>query len=696
MAGTQVITLTGDEASLFKAFQKIIDQQNKVDEGYKKTKDESKKASDSAVKDAERTERENKKAADAIFAEHQKMLDNKARETRQAALEEQSIIRRTALQEVQDMTKAADQMIAEAEKVGREKKKLAEDHTRRTSQQNSEQLLSVQTLAQGVVGLGTAYFGISTPLELIKSLHQDIQEAQKKTLDMTLSLAAAQQEAAKNMAGTPNAVLNNALQKAAPDIMINAGFSDASSVTGALGSTASIVGVEKSIGIVEEVAKVTRLSPDQLKPTSTAVGDMMKAVPSLAPAQALAGIMSLGANARPEDIPHLAQGAARSITATLGAAPKQDKEQAAREGMALFAEFTRLDPTGEAAANSEGAYVEELSKFFSANTPEAEARTKKIKEIKDRSDKQRLDLDKSAIAIQIAEKKALRFHGKDTIEARDARMQVLLAKQTRDDLARRIADDSTELTSLEKQADFARRDPGTALGRQEMIARDPIARDRFTRELSGDRRFHPIIKELLDPTSEASARVSDMSKSITFDANKWNDTLQTVVLTTQQQIAANREARKARKNVNRMERPQDAIIADLEESFQEALAESSIDMNTAAENIYLKTSFSPENAAMRPDERASVMAVTLRNRLRYLKQERANPGMIKDLESVIPTVEREAKTLISMEKMERGLAEQNELMRENNQLLKRQIGIAEQRNIPPANAIRNQVEQSRN
>jgi hypothetical protein len=103
-----VVELTGDEAKLLASMQKIIAQNAKTGESFKKTGEQAKKASDDAVKEQQRVERENKKAADSIYAAHQKMLDDKARESRQAALEEEALARKTAFAEVQAAIKAAE------------------------------------------------------------------------------------------------------------------------------------------------------------------------------------------------------------------------------------------------------------------------------------------------------------------------------------------------------------------------------------------------------------------------------------------------------------------------------------------------------------------------------------------------------------------------------------------------------------
>lgn len=694
MAGTQVITLTGDEASLFKAFQKIIDQQNKVDEGYKKTKDESKKASDQAVKDAERIERENKKAADSIFAEHQKMLDNKARETRQNAIEEQSIIRKAALQEVQDMTKAADQMIAEAEKVGREKRKLADEHTRRTKRAAEDEQKIFGGLADNIMGMATAYMSVNGALNMMQSIQSEIVTTQQASLDKVLQIAAAQQEAAKNMSGTNAAALSDTLQNAVPEIMRSSKFADQAKVTLALGSTQSIVGERLARQVVEEAAKITRLTPDQLQSTSTAVGDIMVAVPGLDAKGALAGMMTMGSVARPEDIPRLVQGAARSVSATIEASPTQDKQQAAREAMAIYAELTKVDPMGSSAATAEGVFVSELAKFFSTNTTDAETRNKKIKELTDKVPMQELQYEKSAITIQEAEKKAKRFGTKDTVEARDARMQVTIAKQAREDLAKQIADDAQELQKLKKQADFASRDPGTAQGRMRMIAGDKEARDLFTRDMRGETQFLPIMKAMLDPTSETFSRVQDKLKTITFDTKKWDEATQSVVLTSQQQVAVNKAATDAELSIYDSRNTAGATIADLRTKFNEVMAKSSIDIYTGASNAINAPIMSANNLLPYRAQIGSFQEA-LGERSDYLKARGASKDVIELVDNVRAEIAQAVTGPKVLESLNLSTTQQNTLVEEQNNIL-RQIRDGMQNNVPSANAIRNQVEQSRN
>lgn len=163
MAGV-VVELTGDEAKLLASMQKIIAQNAKTGESFKKTGEEAKKASDDAVKEQQRIERESKKSADSIYAAHQKMLDDKARESRQYALEEEALARKTAFVEVQEALKAAEKEIDATEKILNEKKKAAQKETelaQKSKQEIADQILGFAGVSSAV-GVVTVAIGQAT------------------------------------------------------------------------------------------------------------------------------------------------------------------------------------------------------------------------------------------------------------------------------------------------------------------------------------------------------------------------------------------------------------------------------------------------------------------------------------------------------------------------------------------------------
>jgi hypothetical protein len=125
-----IVTLSGDDANLYKCFQRILAQQVKTDAGWKTNSDSSKRSTNSAVEDAARLERESKRAADAMFREHKKLMDAKASESRRAGQTQEAIARQTAFAEVNAAIKAADSEIKAAERILAAKKKLAAEEAK--------------------------------------------------------------------------------------------------------------------------------------------------------------------------------------------------------------------------------------------------------------------------------------------------------------------------------------------------------------------------------------------------------------------------------------------------------------------------------------------------------------------------------------------------------------------------------------
>ena len=162
MAGV-VVELTGDEAKLLASMQKIIAQNAKTGESFKKTGEEAKKAADDAVKEQQRVERENKKAAESVYAAQKKLLEDHARDARQYALEEEALARKIAFVEVQAAIKAAEDEIEATERILNEKKKAAQKEAelaQKSKDEIADQILGFAGVASAVglveVGIGQA------------------------------------------------------------------------------------------------------------------------------------------------------------------------------------------------------------------------------------------------------------------------------------------------------------------------------------------------------------------------------------------------------------------------------------------------------------------------------------------------------------------------------------------------------------
>ena len=184
MAGV-VVELTGDEAKLLASMQKIIAQNAKTGESFKKTGDDAKKAADAAVKEQERIERENKKAADSIYAAHKKMLDDHARDSRQYALEEEAIARKIAFVEVQEAVKAAEKEIDAIERILNEKKKAAQKEAELAQKSKDE----ISDQIAGFAAVTSVVGGYEAAIQLATKAFQLLSDAKSKALQSQETLS---------------------------------------------------------------------------------------------------------------------------------------------------------------------------------------------------------------------------------------------------------------------------------------------------------------------------------------------------------------------------------------------------------------------------------------------------------------------------------------------------------------------------
>lgn len=405
MANT-IVTLSGDDAELYKAFQRILDSQKKIDEGYDKIRAASRRA---------------------------------AREAEAAAKEE--------------------------------------------SRENDRRRESIANVADSIIGLATAYASVQTAISAVTQVQRDFVDRQEKALELTRQLAAAQQEAAKNLAGKTPAQISETLQKTVPEIADRAKFADLPALTTALGATASIVGEEQARGVVEQSARLTRFTPGELQTTATATADLMSATGLSDPRQALALLASTGSVARPEQLAKLATGASVAANAAIGSAPLQDPVAAAREGIALYAKLTKVDPQGQSAATATGQLIGQVNALFT-DTKAGRDRTDKIERLTEA-------LEANKITIARAEE------SRERALSRDDKIGVLDAEQT---IARAQSSgrrDAAELANLEAIQSAVAVDPGTFADRLEKIRATPALSQQLNETLTGEQKFMPLFRQLI-------------------------------------------------------------------------------------------------------------------------------------------------------------------------------------------------------
>lgn len=660
-----IVTLSGDDAELYKAFQRILDQQAKTEGGYKKVADASKQAAAQAKAAAKEQADEEKRRADAI---------DKAVGT--------------------------------------------------------------------VAGLVTTYVSVTAAVSALTKAHAELIDNQDRALGKAKELAAAQQEAAKNLAGRTPEQISETLQKTVPAIADATKFSDIAKLTTALGSAASIVGEEQATGVVSAAAQLTRFTPDALGTTATATADIMAATGLTDAKQALALLASTGSVARPEDLSKLAQGAAAAVNAAIAQAPQQDKVDAAREGVALYAKLTAVDPSGQSAATATTDFIRQVTALFSD--------PKLVKERTERIETLRLGATDNALAVQSAQMKIAEtqrtaefFKPTDqSPEAETARLQLakarqdlaqaeLKAKRDADELRRlQVIDTATKAEtpqafevrrrSIESQLSEATQQrilletprDGTVVKPEELqqarlketqlqtqlanaqpkqipiafaerlqvVQQTPELRGALAETMTGEAKFRPLFNQLLDGGSKLTQGFNEAVNTVTTDVSAFEQVAKTTVETPQAQVVAAANIAETALNIQQSTDTNAQVRAAVGKIFTDAMGATSVDMLTGLGSVGTRLTSPLQRTFDSPTAFGQNQIQELQQRIEYLQNVNAPPAQIETAGAAIEAIN---KLLVLPERLEalrtngenvgEYLKRQNELMERTNQLLEQSL-----------------------
>ncbi len=679
-----IVTLSGDDAELYKAFQRIIDQQLKTDAGYKKVKDASKEAANAA--------------------------------------------------------KAAAKEQADAEK----------DRQKR-----------VDSAIGSVTNLVAAYVSVSAAVTAASEAHTVLIGNQDKALAKAKELAAAQQEAAKNLAGQTPQQISDTLQRTVPEIAKETQFADLAKLTTALGSAASIVGEQQARGVVTESARITRFTPDQLQTTATATADIMAATGLDDAKQALALLASTGSVARPEELAKLAQGAAAAVNAAIAQAPAQDKVDAAKEGVALYAKLTKVDPQGQSAATATTDFIRQISAVF-ADPKLVKDRTERIETLRLGQTDNQLALQQATLKVQETERTAKFFKPTDTsIEAETARLNVQKAQQDMAQANLKIKRDADELKRLEaiqtvttgvSPTEEKRRDltaqvealraeamrmveekspgyvrdypeaakiltdaphlnmsplefgdlperfrkvytelqdlpggiegtptrpvPTTFLDRLEAVRTTAELRAAVTENMTGEAKFQPLFKQLLDGNSEFSRELGIALNTVTTDTKAFAQVAQSTVETPQARIVAAANQVETALNIQQSTDTEGQVRAAVSQIFTDAMNATAVDMTTGLGSVVSRNVGGVSRAFDSPDAFGTGEIKVLQERIDYLQNAGAGESKIQSAAAAIEAInklltlpERLAELRTAGENTNNFLQRQLEAIEETNRLL---------------------------
>jgi hypothetical protein len=673
-----IVTLSGDDAELYKAFQRILDQQAKTDAGYKKIRNSSKEAADAA--------------------------------------------------------KAAAKEQADAERHRQQK---------------------IDSAITSVTSLATAYISVSSAVTALTAAHEILVSNQDKALGKAKELAAAQQEAAKNLAGKTPQAISETLQKTVPEIARETQFSDLAKLTTALGSAASIVGEEQAKSVVTESARLTRFTPDQLQTTATATADIMAATGLGDAKEALALLASTGSVARPEELAKLAQGAAASVNAAIAQAPQQDKVDAAREGVALYAKLSKVDPSGQSAATATTDFIRQISAAF-ADPKIVKERTERIETLRLGQTDNQLAVEAAKLKIQDTERTAGFFQPTDqTPEANTARLRAEQAKQDLAQAELKARRDAKELDTLsviqrvttgqgpsdpkrealtaqlealrsearqklqennpawaakspegvkamaerpdlnmstEQFGDVVTRfrevfkeleqmpggvqgppkaaAPTTFAERLDVVRATPELRASVSESLTGEAKFRPLFAELLNANSQISQELKTANSTITTDVKAFEQVAASTVETPQARVVAAANEFETARNIQQSGDTEGQVRAAVSSIFRDAMSSTSVDMLSATGSVGANAMEYFSRGSEGPSGVGGAEIAQLQERIDYLQNVGADP---KKIETSAAAIEAINKLLILPERLEQ-MRQQGE---NTNNFLARQLETME-------------------
>lgn len=414
-----------------------------------------------------------------------------------------------------------------------------------------------------------------------------------QSVALVKELAAAQQEAAKNLSGTSSAGISEALSKKVPSIAKKAAFSDLPKLTTTMGSVSSIVGEEKASSVVEVAAQLTRFKKEELQTTATAFADIMKNSGIDDPKKVVSLALSSGSVARPEQMGKLSQALAKAIASGIAASPNAPKELVTKQSAALVSLFTELDPEGQRAAHADASLESQLGAIFNPKRDDVIKRDDRINELlkeKAVTDEEQVAIDRAQFNVAQKEALAKRVSPTDMrpaandirLDLREAKANLVRAQKA----ATLNEKDDEELRRLQATKAAASTDPGSLLGRLDVIASSPELARAFEASVSTEEIFKPIVQGLLTPGSDARKKFQKNLDAISLDPKVYDAGLESMTSTPQQKMALRLEEAATANSVKNFGDVDTQVYGSVDEIVTKALKDNpNVGLNAMGESF---------------------------------------------------------------------------------------------------------------
>lgn len=219
-----------------------------------------------------------------------------------------------------------------------------------------------------ITAIGATYIGLRETIDAITAVYERQADLIREARDAQLELAAAQQQAAKNLAGVTPEARTSLLTESIPRIANAAQFSDTEAIADAIGALASSGATDpKAIeSAVIAAAKLERLTPDNLAQSAVSASLIQQRSGLDDIEQALALLETTATQALITAPEQLARNLPKAVASGVATVPGQKSEEAATEAAAFFAQVTQFgaDERGEKSATFTTDFVNRMRKFF--------------------------------------------------------------------------------------------------------------------------------------------------------------------------------------------------------------------------------------------------------------------------------------------------------------------------------------------
>lgn len=470
-----VVTLTGDDANLFKAYQRIIAQQAKIDAGLKGVGDQAKKT---------------KTGLDALASTDFDDLND-------------------SMEDLGDTSSL----------------------TAGISTSTFFKMAAAINISQLAVD------GLISSVQSSIDHFKELQRIGEQTLERTERTAIGQQEAAKNLVKLTPEEFRDVQERIVPQIQQDTSFTDRSVLSQAFGEVQSITSdLKVTTELVRESAKLNRLTPENLIPTATAIADIVRNV-KVSPAEAVGMLASTQTVFRAPEQKAVARGIADVSSAAISTSTKTIPiSEIAKEATALLSVLGKDDAEGRSSITGTLALMNQVRQPF---TPEArDERDKRFEQLTRDRDLEIEKQQKLGLDIARADVNAKQFSQTDaTPKAAIARNAAAKARRDLERSRADLQKTEEEMARISRLQAVQMNDPGTPISRLETIAANPDLRAEVVKNLTGELAYRDEMESLLTPNSELRTMLSENQKAISIDP-KQADRLQELLDSTPQQKQA--------------------------------------------------------------------------------------------------------------------------------------------------------------